>query len=247
MMSSRGMPNRSSAERLASTYFSLSMSLDRDHRGNVLDDGVEELARASDLGRRRLALRHLTEMLARDEKADEPERDEQAEAQTGALQQVRAQERRRRHVDGERAHEIVDMPLRARLQLVVALDAALLARERRINRAEHHLAVGGQELRLRFRRGRDGESLDRRRHGGVGRRGLDLPAGTADPAQAETSSPPSCLAKASMEWARNVAGTGALAPSCDRTRGIGGHEGVDQPQRGAFSSLLCATNQFKLE
>ena len=63
--------------------------LDSDHRGNVLNDCVEELARAPDLGRRRLTLRDVTEMLARDEEADEPERDEQAQAQTGALHQIR--------------------------------------------------------------------------------------------------------------------------------------------------------------
>src|ERR1700677_839701 len=102
---------------------------DRDRIGNVLYDRVEELAGASDLGRRRLALRDMSEMLARDEKADEPERDEQGCSHTGALQQVRAQERRRRHVDRERAHEIVDIPLRARLQLVVARAPAVFARE----------------------------------------------------------------------------------------------------------------------
>ena len=159
--------------------------LDRDHGGDVLDDGVEELAGASDLGRGRLALRDLTKMLPRDEQADEPERDEQAEAEAGALQQIGPQERRRRHVDGERAHQIVETPMRVRLQFVVTGDAALFARERGIDRAEHDLAVGGQEFGLRFRRDRAGESLDRRRHGGVGRRGLDFPAGTADPAQAE--------------------------------------------------------------
>ena len=35
-----------------------------------------------------------------------------------------------------------------------------------------------------------------------------------------------------MEWARNVAGTGALPAELRSQRGIGGHEGVDEPQRG---------------
>jgi hypothetical protein len=165
--------------------FFVARIFDGDDGGNVLDDRVKELARAPDLGRRRLALRDLAEMLARNEKAHEPKRNEQAEAQTGALRSDGMHERRRRHVDGEGAHEIVDTPLRPGLQLVVAVDAALLAREGWIDRPEHHLTVGGQELGLRFWIGLRGESLDRLRHVGIGRRRRDFPAGTADPAQAE--------------------------------------------------------------
>jgi len=42
------------------------------------------------------------------------------------------------------------MPLRARLQLVVARDAAFFPRERRINRSEQDLAVSGQESDFGF-------------------------------------------------------------------------------------------------
>ena len=40
------------------------------------------------------------------------------------------------------------------------------------------------------------------------------------PTQRSTKVPlsPSCLLKVSIEWARNVAGTGALSPNCERRR-----------------------------
>ncbi len=40
------------------------------------------------------------------------------------------------------------------------------------------------------------------------------------PTQRRTSEPfsPSCLLKLSIEWARNVAGTGAFSPNWDRSR-----------------------------
>jgi hypothetical protein len=149
------------------------------------DHRIEELASAPDFGRGRLSLRHLVEMLSRDDKTDEAEGEEQAKAQAGALNQDRVQEWGRRHVDGERPHQIVDLPMRFGLELVVAVDATLFTRERRIDGAEHRLTVGGQKFGFRFRIGLCGERFDRLGHVGIGRRRFNLSTGPANPTQPE--------------------------------------------------------------
>src|SRR6202040_1690459 len=63
------------------------------------------------------------------------------------------------------------------LQLVVTVDAALLARQGRIDRAEDDLALERDETRLGLRFRRLNEMLDCQCHIIVGRRGGDLATG----------------------------------------------------------------------
>ena len=115
-----------------------------------------------------------------------------------------------RDINGERPHHVVEVPLRfAGLQLVMTIDAALLAGQRRIDRAQHLMAVDHHSLGARSMIGGRSEGLDGFRHCGIGRRRLDFATGQADRAQHERSMRPDCLLKASIASARKVAGTGS--------------------------------------
>ena len=144
-----------------------------DHHRHILDDGVKKRLGAADLGRRGFALVRVPELQNGHDEADRRQGAEQAERQANALHQDGVQERRRRHVDDEGAHDVVEAPSDVGLQRVVTIDAALFMRHRGIERAEHRLAVDGHELRIGLGVGRRGEGVDGRRHLSVGRRRLD--------------------------------------------------------------------------
>ena len=66
--------------------------------------------------------------------------------EAGALLAQGRHERPDRNVDRERPHQVVEFPVRIGLHLVVAIDAALLAREGRIDGAELELIVDCEML-----------------------------------------------------------------------------------------------------
>src|SRR5260221_14714224 len=109
-------------------------------------------------------------MQDRDVEADRAEQEEDADAQAEVLHAAARQEGSGGNIDDEGAEHIVELPLRAGLQLVVAVDAALLARQRGIERAEKRLPVERHETRLWDGLRLPGEALDRLRHVVVGGR-----------------------------------------------------------------------------
>src|SRR6476660_8309661 len=90
-------------------------------------------------------------MNERDRQARECQREEEPEPAGGALPADALQERRQRNVDREGAHHVIEAPLgEAWLESVVTADATLLVRNRRVDGAEHELAIDVQQLRPGF-------------------------------------------------------------------------------------------------
>ncbi len=121
--------------------------LDRNRHRHVLDDVVEEVLGAAELCGGGIESFQLTEVHERNRQARKRQRQEQTEANAGTLPHQGVQEGRHRHVDDERAHDVVEMPLRlVGLQGVMTADATLFPRHRGIDGAEHPFAADVDEL-----------------------------------------------------------------------------------------------------
>ncbi len=140
------------------------------------------------------------------------------------------------------------MPLRVcRLQLVVAIDATLLVRQRGIDRPKHQLIVDGEKFRLGLGIGLRGERFNRFRGACIRWPRRDFPSLTTDPAQTKIIIWPCTL----VEALDRVGAKRRRHWSCDtelRTRGgIIGDESIDQPERNDFLFALVLLKPIHAE
>ena len=171
-------------------------------------------------------------MQNRDDEPNSGQRCKQTETDRVALPSDGCNESVQRDINGERPHHVVEVPLRfAGLQLVMTIDAASLAGQRRIDRAQHLMAVDHHSLGARSMIGGRSECLDGFRHCGIGRRRLDFATGQADRAQHERSMRPGLIIEGVDRIGAEGGGHRGVGPELRADARIVRHEGVDQPKR----------------